>query len=45
LNTYFASLFTAEDTGHLPSVKQVFQGDGNACLSSFTVTSDMVRKS
>jgi len=43
LNSYFASAFTNEDTDHLPPVKQVFPGVESECLSSFTITSDMVK--
>jgi len=43
LNTYFALVFTNEDTEHLPLVKQVFPGDESECLSSFTITSITVK--
>jgi len=43
LNIFFASVFTNEMTDSLPSVMQPFRGTDNEILSSFKITTEMVR--
>jgi len=42
LNSYFASVFTNEDTDHLPPVKQVFPGVESERETMTTETSENV---
>jgi len=43
LNEYFASVFTIENTGHLPTVRKCFQGHDRNKLCSYDITTDMVK--
>ena len=40
---YFASVFTTDDQGSLPKMKNIFLGEDNEKLCTFRVSSDMVR--
>jgi len=43
LNAYFASVFTTENTKHLPIVRDCFQEHNSDKLCSYNITTDTVK--